>query len=114
MRACFARARMQIHKPNKKTMKLYTQGRLVAVSRESFKDKENGDEIVYFVNVVKTHDGDILNCNSKADFTEYEGDEGLIGVEVSIKQPKNDYDFAQLKFNLREFVKDETLPVIEA
>jgi len=94
-------------------MELYTQGRLVAVSRESFKDKETGDEIVYFINVLKTESGDILTANSKADFSDCEGKEGVAGVEVSVKQVKNAGDLAQLKFNLRRFNVGETINVEE-
>jgi len=83
-------------------MKLYTECKLVAVSRESFKDKETGDEIVYFVNVIKAEDG-ILNANSKADFTACEGETGVAGFEVSIKHAKREGEYSELKYNLRSF-----------
>lgn len=74
----------------------------MAVSRESFKDKETGDEIVYFVNVIKAEDG-IINANSKADFTACEGENGVAGFEVTVKQAKREGEYAELKYNLRSF-----------
>jgi len=114
VRACFAHAIMHPYKiQNPIPMKLYTQARLVAVSKESFKDKDSGEDIVYYVNVMKTVGGDILTANSKKDFSDNEGDEGVVGVEVSIKQAKNEYEFAQLKFALRSFDVDATINVEE-
>jgi len=94
-------------------MKLYTQARLVAVSREEFKDKESGDPVVYFVNVMKTDDGDIINANSKADFTACEGEEGVAGLAVSITQPKREGEYAVVKYNLRSFDLDSKIDLEE-
>jgi hypothetical protein len=93
-------------------MKLYSDAKLVAVSREEFKDKETGEAIVYFVNVLKA-DGSILNANSKTDYSECEGKSGVAAIEVSVKQAK-DGGFATLKFNLKDFFVGNEIGELES
>jgi len=95
-------------------MRSYIQGKIVAVTTEGFKDKESGEPIVYFTNVIKSSDGDLVTANSKKDFTEFEGQTGVCAIETSIKYNKDSGAFPSLKFSLREFSPGEELDTGES
>jgi len=55
----------------------YTRGTIkISEEQEPFND-ENGQEIKYCINYIKFDDGKLIEVNSKDNYTEYEGQEGI-------------------------------------
>jgi len=88
-------------------MIIYTEGKVLAVSKEGFTDSEN-QKVEYFVNVIKTADG-IMTFNSKRDFSEYEGKEGIIALRLSEDSEKKN----RFKVSVVEVREGETLGMPE-
>jgi len=89
-------------------MQIYAEGKLLAVSKEGFTDNE-GVKVEYCTNVVKTSDG-IMTFNSKRDFSEYEGKEGIITLRLSEDAEKKN----RFKVSVVEIRVNETLGMPEA
>lgn len=88
-------------------MNIYTEGRLLAVSKESFDDKD-GLKVEYCVNVVKTAGG-IMTFNSKSDFSAKEGQDGILVLRLSEDSEKKN----RFKVSLVEVRNGETLNLPE-
>jgi len=86
----------------------YTEGKVLAVSKESFDDRE-GAKVEYCVNVIKTADG-IMTFNSKRDFSEHEGKEGIIALRLSEDSEKKN----RFKVSVVEVRVGETLGMPES
>lgn len=58
-------------------MKIHLRGKIVATEAPpSFKD-ENGQDVIYFKNYIKSEDGEMFDANSKDNYQEYEGETGV-------------------------------------
>jgi len=88
-------------------MIVYTEGKVLAVSKEGFDDRE-GVRVEYCVNVIKTAEG-IMTFNSKRDFSEYEGKEGIIALRLSEDSEKKN----RFKVSVVEVRVGETLNMPE-
>lgn len=89
-------------------MLVYAEGKLLAVSRESFVDSEN-QKVEYCVNVVKSSSG-IQTFNSKADFSDLEQEDGILVLRLSDDSEKKN----RFKVSLVEVRVGGTLGLPEA
>lgn len=88
-------------------MTVFTEGKLLAVSKEAFTDSE-GVKVEYCVNVIKTAQG-IMTFNSKADFSEHEGENAVFALRVNEDSEKKN----RFKISLAEVREGETLGLPE-
>jgi len=97
---------------------VYLEAKLAMVeSPEPFND-ENGNKVEYFINHLKTPDGEVLVVNSKASFEELEGKEGVFklrarSVDDALRAGRGGMYRGLSKLTLAGFVEGETLPVID-
>lgn len=89
-------------------MIMYIEGKILAVSKESFTDRED-QKVEYCVNVVKTSEG-IMTFNSKKDFSEFEGREGIVLLRLSEDAEKKN----RFKVSIVDFRDNETLDLPES
>lgn len=88
-------------------MIVYTEGVVIAVSKESFDDRE-GAKVEYCVNVIKTGAG-IETFNSKRDFSEFEGKEGVIALRLTEDSEKKN----RFKVSVQDVRLGETMNLPE-
>lgn len=55
---------------------LYANIKILSSEKQEFKNDE-GKDVQYFVNVIKTDDGDVLTINSGKDYSENDGETGM-------------------------------------
>jgi len=67
-------------------MNLYTECTLRIVEKNSFPD-ENGQTVTFCTNYLKTEDGEVLEINSKDDYTQFEGQRGVAKINVKKQDP---------------------------
>jgi len=89
-------------------MIVYTEGRILAVSKESFTDAEN-QKVEYCVNVIKTQQG-IMTFNSKKDFSEFENTDSVIVLRLTEDAEKKN----RFKVSIVEVRKGDTLGLPES
>lgn len=98
-------------------MKAYVQGTLKIVeSPEPFNDSA-GKPVIYFINHIKTEDGELLVVNSKDSYEHVEGKEGVFAlrvrnVEDAFRRDGGSYR-GLTKLALAGFAENEVLPVID-
>lgn len=83
-------------------------------SPEPFKDQETGQMVQYYVNTIKTPEGEVLVCNSKDNYTEFEGESGVVklrcrNVEDAFKKDGAFYKGLS-KLTLAGFTAGDELP----
>lgn len=83
-------------------MKLYANARIVASGKKEFNDKE-GNPVVYYENIIKDKEGFMATVNSQADYSEHEGKNGI--VELQLKDNG--------KVTLKRFIQDESFEAPE-
>jgi len=64
-------------------MRVYAEVKFLASTKESFTSKD-GEYVEFFKNDVRTDSG-VLTFNSKADYTECEGKDGVAEIEATEK-----------------------------
>jgi len=89
-------------------MNIYTEGRLLAVSKEGFTSNE-GEKVEYFVNVVKAPGG-IQTFNSKSDFSAKEGQDAIFVLRLTEDAEKKN----RFKVSIIEVRNGETLNLPES
>lgn len=62
-------------------MKLYANARIIASGKKEFTDKE-GHPVTYHENIVKDTEGSVATINSQADYSDCEGKDGIIQVQL--------------------------------
>jgi len=87
-------------------MRLYAEVKFLASDKQSFTSNE-GEYVEYYVNAIRG-EGGIMELNSKADFGECEGKNGV--VEIEAKENDNGKGF---KMTLKKFTEGESLEVPE-
>lgn len=87
-------------------MRVYAQVKFLASDKQSF-TSDAGEYVEYHVNAIRG-DGGIMELNSKADFGDCEGKEGV--VEIEAKESDNGKGF---KMTLKKFTEGEVLEVPE-
>jgi len=90
-------------------MKAYIVGKIAVVEKNTFPDKETGQTIEFFTNYVKNSNGEMLQVNSKESYEQYEGQSGVLGIEITPRTQGGGF-----KLSLREFSTGETLDLPEA
>jgi len=98
-------------------MYVYAEAKLAMVEKpEPFKDEE-GRMVEYFINHLKTPEGEVLVVNSKDSYEHIEGKEGVFKLRVrsvndALRVRGGSYSGLS-KLALAGFVEGEALPVIE-
>lgn len=87
-------------------MRVYAEVKFLASDRQSFTSDE-GENVEYHVNALRG-EGGIIQLNSKADFSECEGKEGV--AEIEAKENENGKGF---KLTLKRFTAEESLELPE-
>jgi len=87
-------------------MRVYAEVKFLAASKQSFTSKE-GEYVVYYENTLKGKQG-VVTLNSKADYTECEGKEGIAEIEAGEQEGGKGY-----KLTLKAFTVGETLDMEE-
>jgi len=87
-------------------MRVYAEVKFLAAVKQSFTSKE-GEYVEYFENSLKGKAG-VITLNSKADYTECEGKEGIAEIEAAEMDGGKGY-----KLTLKAFVVGETLDMDE-
>lgn len=85
-------------------MRVYAQVKFLASDKQSF-TSDSGEYVEYHVNALRG-DGGIIELNSKADFGECEGKEGV--AEIEAKEADSGKGF---KLTLKKFTEGEELEV---
>jgi len=62
-------------------MNLFANAEVKIVEKQSFTD-EGGTTVEYFVNYIKNDEGEVLELNSKNDYTEFEGKTGVVKIRA--------------------------------
>jgi len=84
-------------------MRVYAKAKFLASDKNSFVSAD-GETVEYFVNAIRG-DGGIMELNSKADYTECEGKEGI--AEIEAKENDSGKGF---KLTLKAFTEGDVLP----
>jgi len=84
-------------------MKLYANATLRIVEKNSFAD-ENNQTVEFFTNFLKNEDGEVIEVNSKEDYSEHEGKFGVAAIRVRKQDTKG------FKLTLAGFVPGEAAP----
>jgi len=87
-------------------MRVFAQVKFLASDKQSF-TSDSGEYVEYHVNALRG-DGGIIELNSKADFGECEGKEGV--AEIEAKENENGKGF---KMTLKRFTEGEILDTPE-
>lgn len=87
-------------------MRVFAQVKFLASDKNSF-TSDTGEYVEYFENAIRG-DGGIMELNSKADFGECEGKEGV--AEIEAKELDNGKGF---KLTLKKFTEGEELSIPE-
>jgi len=86
-------------------MRVFAQVKLLSSEKESF-TSDQGEYVEYHENILKGENGTIT-LNSKADFSENEGNEGVAEIEASELSPVSDQGGKVVKrgykFTLKSF-----------
>lgn len=87
-------------------MRVFAEVKFLASSKMSFTSKE-GEYVEYYENTLKG-DGGVVTLNSKANYEECEGKEGVAEIEATEKEDGKGY-----KLTLKKFVEGETIEMPE-
>jgi len=88
-------------------MKLYANIRLLSAEDKSFTNRETGEKVQYYVNIVKdVEEGGAFTLNSKTDYSALEGRTG-IGEFIAYEQQNG------VKLSLRNFTPDTSFEIPE-
>jgi len=104
------RARYNPFKPelnwsvNQKLMRVYAPVKFLASDKQSF-TSDQGEYVEYFVNALRG-EGGIIELNSKADYRECEGKEGIAEIEAS-------GDDKRFKLTLKRFYEGASIELPE-
>lgn len=93
-------------------MRSYIQCKILASEKHEFKDKTNGEPVVYHTNFLRNDDNGVIECNSKNDYSTYEGQEGVAAIETSIKRSEDGME-AKLKHTLKAFYEGTSFDLVE-
>lgn len=87
-------------------MRTYAEVKFLASDKNSF-TSDAGEYVEYFVNALRG-EGGIIELNSKADYSECEGKEGIAEIEAQENQGSKGF-----KLTLKGFTAGETLDLPE-
>lgn len=87
-------------------MKLYVNSTLKIVEDNNFKGQD-GKEVSYHTNFIKSEDGEILQATSARDFTEEEGQSGI--AVINVREREN----GGFKCQLSDFLTDSRINLPE-
>jgi len=85
---------------------IYAEGKILECTKQSFTD-DGGSYVEYFENDIRVLGGELISVNSKVDFTECVGREGILGFALTPKE-------RAFKLTLREFRPGESFNLEEA
>lgn len=87
-------------------MLLYTNAKLVAVEAGGpFNDKD-GNPIVYFINSLRIEGTGIVELNSKSDYAEMEGEQGIACIRARKLQDGPGYKLTLAAFKVGEELEE--------